>query len=423
MSRTLPTSEHRLAIMPGEVTRGRRHRESTFGPESMLAWARRILEHRIVLDLLLPAIVAAGSLAGLAGQHRLGLRSTVLCAALCLPLVARRRWPGPVLAVLSAVAFIQWLLSVPQFADAALLLALYEVSLTRGPLEAGLGVAVLELGAILASVQWAVKDPVKIWVGLTGLVGVSGVIGVSIRQRRALLASLHERAARLEFERDQEGRLGAAAERARIAREMHDIIAHNLSVMIALADGASFAAASAPDRAAEAAARASATGREALVEMRRLLGVLGQPSPESSFAPQPGVAELGTLFARVRVAGIAVQAEIDPHALTLGEGMQLTLFRVAQEALTNVLKHAERPTHTVVTLRAAGTVELEVRDEPIAGVLAPMRLAAADAPTAGRGRGLQGMRDRAAAYDGDLQAGPLPGGGWRVHLRLAGGSG
>ena len=104
----------------------------------------------------------------------------------------------------------------------------------------------------MAAVRWSPSEPLKVWVGLTGLATAAGVLGVTIRQRRALLASLHEKAARLEFERDQEGRLGAAAERARIAREMHDIVAHNLSVMIALADGASYAMDTSPERASEA---------------------------------------------------------------------------------------------------------------------------------------------------------------------------
>ena len=104
----------------------------------------------------------------------------------------------------------------------------------------------------MAAARWSTSEPLKVWVGLSGLATAAGVLGVSIRQRRALVASLHEKAARLEFERDQEGRLGAAAERARIAREMHDIVAHNLSVMIALADGATYAMDTSPDRAAEA---------------------------------------------------------------------------------------------------------------------------------------------------------------------------
>ena len=150
----------------------------------------------------------------------------------------------------------------------------------------------------MAAVRWSPTEVLKFWVGLTALGVAAAVLGVSVRQRRALLASLQERAARLEFERDQEGRLGAAAERARIAREMHDIVSHNLTVMIGLADGAALRAAS-PRRTRPASAmeRISATGRQALTEMRRLLGVLRDEPAAEPFAPQPGLDRLDELLA------------------------------------------------------------------------------------------------------------------------------
>ena len=140
----------------------------------------------------------------------------------------------------------------------------------------------------MAALRWSPSEPLKIWVGLTGLGTAAGVLGITIRQRRALLVSLHERAARLEVERDQEGRLAAAAERARIAREMHDIVAHNLSVIISLADGAGYAMASSPQRASEAIERVSATGRQALLEMRRLLGVLREDASRAAACAPAG---------------------------------------------------------------------------------------------------------------------------------------
>ena len=237
---------------------------------------------------------------------------------------------------------------------------------------------------------------------------------MTVRQRRALLISLQEKAARLEFERDQEGRLGAAAERARIAREMHDIVAHNLSVMIALADGATYAMDASPERAIEATRRVSSTGREALVEMRRLLGVLRDQSTEHPLAPQPGLDRLDELLARVHAAGIPVTMEMDgdPHALP--DGVQLTVFRVAQEALTNTLKHAARPTRAHLALRcSAGQVDLEVTDS------GDRELPRRRSQVSGGGNGLRGMRERVAVYGGKLDAGPDPRGGWRVHLRLA----
>ena len=215
----------------------------------------------------------------------------------------------------------------------------------------------------MAAARWSPTDVIKYWVGLTALGVASAVLGVSIRQRRALLASLQERAARLEFERDQEGRLGAAAERARIAREMHDIVSHNLTVMIGLADGATYALQSAPEAAGSAMQRVSATGRQALGEMRRLLGVLRDEPAAEPFEPQPGLDRLDELLARVEAAGVPVSIEIegDPHELS--GGVQLAVFRVAQEALTNTLKHAGRPATARLALRiAGGRVELTVTD-------------------------------------------------------------
>ena len=203
----------------------------------------------------------------------------IFCAALCAPLLLRRVSPFLCFAVVALVAFAQWLLAAPQLADAAVLIALYWVPRMAISTAAALAAATVEAGAIMAAVRWSPSEPLKVWVGLTGLATAAGVLGVTIRQRRALLGSLQEKAARLEFERDQEGRLGAAAERARIAREMHDIVAHNLSVMIALADGATYAMDTSPERAAAGdpaglGDRPSGAGRDAQAARCAARGVL-----------------------------------------------------------------------------------------------------------------------------------------------------
>jgi signal transduction histidine kinase len=379
--------------------------------------ARRLAEHRFAVDLAIALAVAALSVIGLMSQRRLDVPTLGFCAALCAPLLLHRRDTRACFGLIALVALAQWLLSVPQLADAAVLVALYWIALERDLTEVALAAATVEAGAIMAALRWSPSEPLKIWVGLSGLATAAGVLGVTIRQRRALLISLHERAARLEVERDQEGRLAAAAERARIAREMHDIVAHNLSVIIALADGASYTMESSPQRAAQATERVSATGRQALLEMRRLLGVLREDSAEQPLAPQPGLDRLDGLLAQVHAAGIPVTMDLDGDPRELPEGIQLTVFRVAQEALTNTLKHASRPTSAHLALRCEpGGVELEVTDTgrraERAGSLAPL--------AGGSGRGLRGMRERAAAYGGMLDAGPGPDGGWRVSLRLRG---
>jgi signal transduction histidine kinase len=375
--------------------------------------ARRIAGHRFMLELAIALGVAALSTVGLASQHRLDATTIVFCAALCGPLLLLRD-PRLCFAVVAVVAFAQWLLSVPQLADVAVLISLYRVALESDLAEVALAAAIVELGAIMAAIKWSPSQPLKIWVGLTGLATAAGVLGITVRQRRALLISLHDRAARLEVERDQEGRLGAAAERARIAREMHDIVAHNLSVMIALADGATYAMESSPGRASEATERVSATGRQALLEMRRLLGVLREGEAGAQpLTPQPSLDRLDGLLAQVHAAGIPVTMDLDGDPRRLPEGVQLTVFRVAQEALTNTLKHAVRPASAHLALRCEqGAVELDVIDT------GKQTRAAVGLRLLSGGRGLRGMRERAAAYGGRLDAGPAPGGGWRVSLRL-----
>jgi signal transduction histidine kinase len=377
--------------------------------------ARRVAEHPFAVDLAIAIAVAALSVVGLASQRRVDGSTLVFCAALCVPLLLHRRDTRACFVAVALVAFVQWLVSVPQLADAAVLVALYWVALDSDLAEVALAAATVEVGAIIAAVRWSPSQPLKIWVGLSGLATASGVLGVTIRQRRALLLSLHERAANLEVERDQEGRLAAAAERARIAREMHDIVAHNLSVIIALSDGARYTMESSPQRAAQAVERISSTGRQALLEMRRLLGVLREDSAEQPLAPQPGLDRLDELLAQVDAAGIPVTMDLEGNPRRLSDGVQLTVFRVAQEALTNTLKHAVRPAAAHLMLRCDGRdVELEVTDTG----RRPSAPREPSPPTPGDGRGLRGMRERASAYGGRLDAGPSVGGGWRVHLHL-----
>jgi signal transduction histidine kinase len=376
--------------------------------------ARRVADHPLAVDIAIATAVAMLSVFGLATQNRLGVVTAVYAVLLCVPLLLHRRDPRVCFALVALVAFAQWLLSAPQLADAAVLISLYWIALDSDLAEVAVAAAVVEAGAIMAALRWSPSQPLKIWVGLTGLGTAAGVLGITVRQRRALLISLHERAARLEVERDQEGRLAAAAERARIAREMHDIVAHNLGVIISLADGAGYAMASSPQRASEAIERVAATGRQALVEMRRLLGVLREDAAEQPLAPQPRLDRLDELLAQVHAAGIPVTIDLDGDPNELPEGVQLTVFRVAQEALTNTLKHAPRPTSAHLALRCESrSVELEVTDT---GAIAART--GSSASLAGSGRGLSGMRERAAAYGGRLDAGPAPDGGWRVHLRL-----
>lgn len=243
---------------------------------------------------------------------------------------------------------------------------------------------------------------------VTAVLAATVLLGVTVSTRQAYLAGLEERARRLERERDQQAQLAAAAERARIARDMHDIVAHNLAVIVALADGAALTATAAPERAADTMHKVSATGRQALGEMRRLLGVLRDE--DAGRAPQPGLGKLDALVEQVRAAGMRVALTTEGVPGAWGPGAGLAIYRIVQEALTNALKHAgpEASAHVRLRYRDDGA-DLEISDD---GAYRPATSAPAD------GHGLTGMTERAAAYGGHLEAGPRAGGGWRVRVGL-----
>ncbi|GAA1525813.1 hypothetical protein GCM10009827_048190 [Dactylosporangium maewongense] len=256
--------------------------------------------------------------------------------------------------------------------------------------------------------------------GLTAVV----LLGLVVRTRRAYLAELEDRARRLERDRDQRAEIAVAAERARIARDMHDIVAHHLSVMVTLADAATLTAASSPGEAVTAMQHVAGTGRQALGEMRRVLGLLHEDTRAAVSAgaggagdvaasPQPGLADLDALIAGVRAAGLHVEVTTEGVPGRLGPGVELAVYRIVQEALTNVLKHAGASSRSGVRVRYTGDrVELEVTDD---GTSAPQGGGQAG------GRGMTGMAARAAAYGGRFAAGPRTDApGWSVRATLHG---
>jgi signal transduction histidine kinase len=227
-------------------------------------------------------------------------------------------------------------------------------------------------------------------------------------QRRRLLSTLVDRAQRLARERDQQAEIATARERERIAREMHDVIAHSLSVMIALADGARAAADDRPGEAKDVMGRVAQTGRRTLGEVRRLLGsVRGDPSDPALHAPQPDASQLAALVAESVAAGLPVRlTETGPRPGDPAVG--LSVYRIVQESLTNVLRHASDVEDVSVEVAwSTDAVSVVVRDRS-----APV------APADGAGRGILGMRERAALFDGEATAGPHSGGGWQVRARL-----
>jgi len=327
------------------------------------------------------------------------------------PLLVRRVWPVPVFGWVLIAAGLAGLWDEHLIAGLALLIALYTVAVTRPRREALAGAGLLEV-VMVAAVIW-VKGGAWWYpaIFLSGLVAAALGLGLYFATRRAYLAELHDRAERLERERDQEGALAAAAERARIAREMHDIVAHHLTVMVTLSEAAAAASASSPERAADVMRSVSATGRRALADTRRLLGVLRQrpgQDPSAALAPVPDLAQLDALVEQVRSAGLDTTLEIHGQPPDVPAGVQLTVYRLVQEALTNTLKHGGPGVRATVRLRyLPGELRVDVDDDG-AGATAPVNA----------GGGLAGMRERVHAYGGDVQAGPRQRGGWHVSARL-----
>ena len=253
------------------------------------------------------------------------------------------------------------------------------------------------------------------WLGIaTVVVAVSLIatlVGLNVGHRRRELRALVERAEQMRRERDQEAHIAAALERERIAREMHDVIAHSLAVMIAVADGAQASAASRPEESRRAIGRVAETGRRTLIEMRRLLmTVRGEGDAVDRQATQPTQATMDripSLVEESRIAGLPVRFE-QTGVMDTDAVVGLTVYRIVQEALTNILRHA-RDVQDVV-------VKISIEDEEVS-ILVEDRSAPAP-PIVDPGRGLVGIRERAAFYDGHVEAGPRPGGGWRVFVRL-----
>ncbi len=336
---------------------------------------------------------------------------------LTVPLAWRRRAPVPAAAAVTVLALLELVL-VGTFlpANVAALVMVHALA-AYAPRWAGRAGLVLGLvGALLAGVRWFLLPG-----DASGLVSSTGAIGVAVvaawalgklrRARLQQLATLEDRARLLEVERDQEMRLAATAERARIAREMHDVVAHSLSVVIAQADGGRYAGRTDPEAATGALEAIAATGRQALTDMRALLGVLREDGGEE-YAPQPDVAAIPGLVDDVRTSGLDVDLLVEGEPRPMAAGPQLAAYRIVQESLTNVLKHAGPASRAWVRLHwRPDVLELSVLDDGRGA-------AAAVAGCDGRGQGLRGMSERARLHRGRLEAAPRTGGGFGVHAVL-----
>lgn len=239
---------------------------------------------------------------------------------------------------------------------------------------------------------------------------VPTLVGLWVGGRRRYERALIARAEDLARERDQRAQLAVSEERTRIAREMHDIVSHSLTVMITLSEGAAAQAEAGSDRAPDAMRRVADTGRDSLAEMRRLLGVLRAPDAPAELAPLPVNGSIQALVSQFRDAGLPVRWRGEGDPIPSGGGVALTTYRIVQESLTNVLRHAPHTRHVDVTAtNFDDTITLTIDNETTT----------ASHPADGTGRGLVGMRERAALHDGTVEAGPRPDGRWRVRATLS----
>lgn len=324
-----------------------------------------------------------------------------------LPLFWRRRVPIAAFAIVAAAALAQVPFGMLIPANAAVLIAMYMVAVRRSltwALAAG-AVVVTGDGVMTSVLEHANWHAFASNAFLTGAVWLGGRY---TRSRRAQLADLRERARRAESERDARARAAAAAERARIARDLHDVVAHSVSVMVVQADGGAYALDHDPQATRRALKTISETGREALAEMRRMLGVL-RASDEYGYAPRPGLADLDDLVAQVRGAGLPVELTVDGERRELPASLELVVYRVIQESLTNTLKHGGKGATARARLHyGEGTVEAAVYDDGTGS----------GAASDGLGHGLIGLRERVGMYGGAVTAGPRSEGGFAVVARL-----
>ena len=329
----------------------------------------------------------------------------------CVPF--RRRAPVATFAAVCALCAAQLLvMDRPVSADVVALIVLYTVvAYGPGSRNGKVATAGVSTGAVVAAVRWEHVahgvSPANAVLTTVAVVLMAATLGAWRRSRQAQLAALRVRNRLLTAERDQQAAVSSAMERARIAREFHDVVAHSLAVVVVQADGAAAVAVRQPETAVAALRTIADTGREALGQMRRLVGVLrdGQEGGSPPRVPQPGVAQLEPLVAQVVNAGLPARLTVQGRARPLPAKINATLYRLAQEALTNILKHAGTVSQVDVALTYSDrAVKVSIHDDGQGGV------ATGDA----EGHGLVGMRERVQLHDGTLMTGPGRDGGFSV---------
>ncbi|MDH6216472.1 sensor histidine kinase [Streptomyces pseudovenezuelae] len=387
--------------------------------------ARRHLKaHPLALDAALAAGVlvcmVAGSYVDPHGKHGVdwGIRtpdalSLVLIALGALALVFRRRAPRTVLALTGTVSLIECVVGDPRAPVAmSAVIALYTVAYTTDratTVRLGLLTMTVLTGASMLAgpLPWYAQENLAIF----AWTGIGATAGDAVRSRRAVVQAIRERAERAERTREEEARRRVAEERLRIARDLHDVVAHHIALVNVQAGVAAHVMDKRPDQAKEALAHVREASRSALNELRATVGLLRQSGdPEAPTEPAPGLDRLDELVGTFRSAGLHVEVARADHGTTLPAAVGLAAYRVVQEALTNVQKHAGTKAKAEVSVvRVGPNIEITVLDDGAGED---------DDPENGGGHGLLGMRERVTALRGTLTTGPRYGGGFRVHAIL-----
>ena len=385
------------------------------GPGSVRTWwralDRRLVDAAVAVILLALTAIPLATDSLHAGQRPSDVWAYLLTVALCVPFALHRRYPVAAITVACCALVLYAVGRYSAYPGLPIFVLVAGISLhstrRRALLAAGLAAVAISVAVWLQPEGVATAST---WVASLLALAVAWLWGENLRNRRARWAAMEERARRLEAEREERDRQAVTAERLRIARELHDVVAHSMSVIAVQSGVANHVIDSRPAQARQALATIEATSRSALVELRRLLGVLRQgDDPVASLEPNPGLAELGRLADQIRSAGVEVELKVEGEPGDLPPGVDLSAFRIAQEGLTNVLKHGGRVARMLVRY-SPGAVAVEIADDGRAG--------ADEAPGDGTGHGLIGMRERVAVFGGELTAGPVPGGGYRMAARL-----
>jgi signal transduction histidine kinase len=372
---------------------------------------------RYWFDAVILAITGIGVAGAILGRgHEIGPEGplwfdVLALLAIILPLLARRRFPFGAPAAMgvaaAATSFVDK--TVVPFDGVTFIVgcaALFLVGSLRDRAQAVAGLAVAE-GVLAVVVHNGPGVHVGDFVVATIIFGIVWTIAFAVGRKSVEADEARERAIRAELEREQRAHVAVADERARIARELHDVVGHSVSVMTVQASAVRRLLKPEQERERQALLIVEQTGREALAEMRRMVGVLRRPEEAPALAPQPSLEHVERLIESAREAGLAVDLRVEGEAVQLPAGVDLTAYRLVQEGLTNALKHAEASRAEVLVNYAEGHIELTVSDDG-RGV----------GNGDGGGHGLVGMRERVSVYGGELDAGPRPGGGYELRAKL-----